>query len=201
MFANRSMYAVVVSAFAVALVVVASGPAAAQQTLEFGTPDGEPPAIEGVCDGQSGAAFGLCNAYCEAMDCHSVDAEASSQACDKVREKFENLTGEELPCELDCPCVNADAAWRELIENADSITECLAVSASEQFFGIAVRSSDVEEIPFAGDGTPTETVCGAFGGVTKILPLSVGQAQSCVAFLVDLAESELGQGECPGDPR
>ncbi len=26
------------------------------------TPDGETPAVETVCDGESGAAFGLCNA-------------------------------------------------------------------------------------------------------------------------------------------
>ena len=33
------------------------------------TPDGKTPAEETVCEGLSGAAFGLCNAYCEAMDC------------------------------------------------------------------------------------------------------------------------------------
>ena len=33
-----------------------------------GTPDGMPPSQETVCDGLSGAAFGLCNAFCEAQD-------------------------------------------------------------------------------------------------------------------------------------
>jgi len=201
MFCNRSTHAVSGSVFTVAMLLLATIPANAQQTLEFGTPDGEPPAIESVCDGQSGAAFGLCNAYCEAMDCDSADAEASAEACEKVRDSFETLTGEELPCELDCPCEDADPAWQELVENADSITQCLEVTTdSGQFFGIAVLSSD-DEIPFAGDGQPDETVCGAFGGANRILPLTVGQAQSCVDFLVDLAESELGQGACPEDPR
>ncbi len=44
------------------------------------TPDGETPAEEVVCADETGAAKGLCNAYCEAMDCDSADAEASSKA-------------------------------------------------------------------------------------------------------------------------
>lgn len=34
------------------------------------TPAGQTPAIEDLCDIESGAAFGLWNAYCEARDCH-----------------------------------------------------------------------------------------------------------------------------------
>ena len=52
------------------------------------TPDGETPAQEDVCDGESGAAFGLCNAYCEAMDCHLDNPQASANACTKVGDKF-----------------------------------------------------------------------------------------------------------------
>lgn len=66
------------------------------------TPDGEPPAVETVCDGQSGAAFGLCNAYCEAMDCDSAEPQASENACNKVFNKFEQLTGEVPPCDAFC---------------------------------------------------------------------------------------------------
>ena len=189
-------------AFVAVLAVLMTVPAAAQQALQFGTPDNEPPAVESVCSGQSGAAFGLCNAYCEAMDCDSADAEASEQACEKVRNSFENLTGQELPCNLDCPCADAQPAWKELIENPDSITDCSEVgSGTGQFFGIAVQSSEVDDIPFAGDGVPNETVCGALGDATRIIMLTVDQARSCVDFLVDLAESELGQGTCPEDPR
>ena len=67
------------------------------------TPDGETPAQEDACAGESGAAYGLCNAYCEAMDCDSANPQASDQACDKVLDRFLNITGVELPlCEL-CP--------------------------------------------------------------------------------------------------
>ena len=61
------------------------------------TPDGETPAEEHVCDGYSGAAFGLCNAYCEAMDCDD-DPNADQEACDKVQDKFESRTGKDIPC-------------------------------------------------------------------------------------------------------
>ena len=68
------------------------------------TPDGQPPAQEDVCDGQVGAAYGLCNAYCEAMDCDSAEAQASDMACDKVLERFLNITGVPLPqCTELCP--------------------------------------------------------------------------------------------------
>jgi hypothetical protein len=72
------------------------------------TPDGENPATEDVCDGETGAAFGLCTAYCEAMDCDSDDPSASPKACSKVARNFERITGRVLPCEaVACPCFTA----------------------------------------------------------------------------------------------
>lgn len=92
-----------------ALLLICSGIAVAQ------TPDLMPPSQETVCDSESGAAYGLCNAYCEAMDCESANAQASPTACTKVRDKFMNITGRPLPCETcpapppgtPCPCVDA----------------------------------------------------------------------------------------------
>ncbi len=65
------------------------------------TPDGKTPAVETVCDGEKGAAFGLCNAYCEAMDCDNLP-EASPGACEAVRGQFNRITGRDLPCEFTC---------------------------------------------------------------------------------------------------
>jgi hypothetical protein len=63
------------------------------------TPDGETPAEEQVCSGLSGAAFGLCNAYCEAQDC-DVHPRPS---CDRLRLNFQRLTGSAtFPCEVRC---------------------------------------------------------------------------------------------------
>lgn len=48
------------------------------------TADGVTPAEETVCDGQVGALWGLCVAYCEAMDCDYESPLADEQACDRV---------------------------------------------------------------------------------------------------------------------
>jgi hypothetical protein len=55
-----------------------------------GTPDGETPAEEDICTkwGFSGAANGLCTAYCEAMDCDAAEPQASEQACTRVFDKI-----------------------------------------------------------------------------------------------------------------
>jgi hypothetical protein len=50
------------------------------------------------CAGEVGAAFGLCNAYCEAMDCDSDFPNANETACNKVFDKFVTSTGGEPPC-------------------------------------------------------------------------------------------------------
>jgi len=65
---------------AVALVFGGAGPASAQN--------------ESVCDVLDGAAWDLCNAYCEAMDCDSAEPQASEQACTRVLGKIEGALGE-----------------------------------------------------------------------------------------------------------
>jgi len=71
------------------------------------TPDGETPAIEDICAawGLSGKVQGLCNAYCEAMDCDALSPFASIQACDRVLFKIYNA----LPAGMDFPtCRDVD---------------------------------------------------------------------------------------------
>jgi hypothetical protein len=77
---------------AMAMVLIGAGSAAAQ------TPDFMTPSAETICDMESGAAFGLCNAYCEAMDCELAndndpltEPKASANACSKVRGKFDSF--------------------------------------------------------------------------------------------------------------
>ena len=65
-----------------------------------GTPDGQTPADETVCEKAElgGALKGLCNAYCEAMDC-DADPNANISACESVHGKFLKKSGGiELPC-------------------------------------------------------------------------------------------------------
>jgi hypothetical protein len=55
-----------------------------------GTADGATPAAEDICTkwGFSGAVKGLCNAYCEAMDCDDDAPQASAQACSRVFDRI-----------------------------------------------------------------------------------------------------------------
>jgi hypothetical protein len=69
------------------------------QALSAQTPDGVPPSQETVCSGLTGAAFGLCNAYCEAQDC-DVHPRPS---CAQLRRNFARVTGSDVfPCDLFC---------------------------------------------------------------------------------------------------
>ena len=56
---------------------------------------------EGICDLESGAAYGLCKAYCEYMDCDSPDPQASDEACIKVAERFKHIAGKDI--NVNCP--------------------------------------------------------------------------------------------------
>jgi hypothetical protein len=61
------------------------------------TADGETPAEETVCDEFSGAMYGLCVAYCEAMDCHLGDQFASDRACERVLTNYMTHSDGDMP--------------------------------------------------------------------------------------------------------
>ena len=60
------------------------------------TPDGETPATETICEtwGFQGKLQGLCNAYCEAMDCDDQYPQASETACNRVLNNILNALPE-----------------------------------------------------------------------------------------------------------
>lgn len=199
-----------------ALAVLVAAPVAAQ------TPDGLPPALETVCDAESGAAFGWCNAYCEAMDCELANdgdplttPNASANACNKVRTKFQQQTGRDMPCEVTCPCsedVESFPIWAAYLAGLTSESYCfyddqycslfypvpgacsppdhnLTVVLVESFESFVVASSlGIEPIPgpFCGDGS---------GG---ILPLTPAQGAECKAQLdAAVVSSGVTCGEFP----
>ena len=97
---------------AIVVVIMAMGSTYAQ------TPDG-------ACDGLGleDNAWGLCNAYCTAMDCDG-DRNASGQACAQVALSFSRATGgDPMPCETSanptgsqtgsCPCNFDSQFWTE----------------------------------------------------------------------------------------
>ena len=69
-----------------------------------GTPDGQPPAEEQVCDdaGLAGSAYGLCVAFCEANDCDAQLDQPDNRSCSMLRKNYFKTTGEMFfPCETD----------------------------------------------------------------------------------------------------
>lgn len=109
-----------------ALVFLLFGTIAAWSPATAKTPDGQTPAEETVCDGQAGAAFGLCNAYCEAMDCDSMDHRASDTACSRVKRNYERMTGRPLPCEVVCPCGAHLPLFAAIGEGTVPVERCVA---------------------------------------------------------------------------
>ena len=120
------------------------------------------PSEETVCDNETGAAYGLCNAYCEAMDCASANPSASANACSKVRSKFQNITGRDITCHV-CPCVgiagfdNALANFDSCIDEGDRLTVFIG-SLEEPTGGAAVNSESNICVYFTSDPPSGETL-------------------------------------------
>ena len=145
------------------------------------TPDGQTPAEETVCDGQIGAAFGLCNAYCEAMDCDSPEPEASPRACERVRDNYIRHTGLPLPCDVVCPCPETLPLFAAFVNGTEPVVECAAtpttisVSAADQDFSIVVSTAE----GFCSDN-----------GLPPLVPLTEAEALVCRLLLRDTAQDQ-----------
>ena len=113
-----------------------------------GTADGLTPAVEDICTkwGFSGKVNGLCNAYCEAMDCDSPERQASEQACTRVFDKIIGSLGDTpfptcqdtdndgIPNGVDnCPSVhNQDQADGDKDGVGDGCDNCPALTNADQ---------------------------------------------------------------------
>ena len=85
------------------------------------TPDEETPANEGVCDvliGGTPGLYGLCVAYCEAMDCH-LDGDGLPQCKNANATILKNYDRKKQPGDPDMPCLLPDCPCftQEELEN------------------------------------------------------------------------------------
>jgi hypothetical protein len=94
------------------------------------TPDGQTPSEETVCDAQTGAAYGLCTAYCEAMDCDSPSPHASATACSRVQQNFLRITGQPLPCDVPCPCAGQLPVFAAIVGGGAMAEQCVSDSST-----------------------------------------------------------------------
>ena len=185
--AKRSLTTTITMAVFGAAIILwgAAQPSSAQ------TPDGETPAVEDVCAlaGLAGALKGLCNAYCEAMDCDSNDPRASARACERVRGNFvEASGGQEPPCvEVSCPCA---ADWTPFDPTTGTISflafrQCVVFAPKATIDGVttdagnpdALLTTDVDVAGFCAALTPA----GAF--IER--PITASQAGVCTAIIAD----------------
>ena len=149
-------------AFVLGFVIIAATCAFAK------TPDGVTPSRETVCDNEKGAAYGLCNAYCEAMDCTDPNQKASNKGCESVKKNFEKKTGRPLPCLMTCPCAGLLQLFADITSGQAVVERCIAdgdllfvVVDTGEFAlvdaGVAPSCSVNAEPPFV-DLTPMEAL-------------------------------------------
>ena len=136
-------------------------------TVGAQTPDGLTPAVEDFCSqmGLTGRAYGICNAYAQAMDCDTGQNRASSQACENLKTKFESLVTPDSSSSTSggtattCPCYS-DLSLVGFTENSTcSIgpTEALIfdlttlhmaqAGATDSFMGCDLDGATQEPIP------------------------------------------------------
>jgi len=123
------------------LAILLLGILAAWSPATASTPDGQTPSQETVCDQEQGAAYGLCTAYCEAMDCDSASPHASETGCSRVRNNFARITGRPLPCDVACPCGLTLPLFDQLGETVPVETclideQILSVGVADETFAI-----------------------------------------------------------------
>lgn len=152
------------------------------------TPDQIPPARETVCDAVTGAAFGLCNAYCEAMDCDSDSTHASERACTEIRTRFQNITGRDVPCEITCPCLSIPQ-FTAMLENANY---CYADLPLLHALSVEPEGPNGEPPP-QYSATSSLGACGYVDEVTPantiILLATPEQVEACLRMMADATAS------------
>lgn len=138
------------------------------------------------CGNETGAAYGLCNAYCDAMDCDSDNPSASATACEKVRTRFQNVAGRDLPCEVpDCPCNDPSVSFyfSEFAAGNFPITQCRRFDVGVEIAG------PTPEFVFVFAYEYGELICGPTNEGGALL-LSLEQVQACSALLEQAANNQ-----------
>jgi hypothetical protein len=179
----KGMATRVVGILAFAALVAMPLPAAAQ------TPDGATPAQETACNGQTGAAYGLCTSYCEAMDCDSASPAASATACNKVYNNFQRLTGQAPPCT--CPCA---AGWAQVQQFAASnnlaVTTCAAGGNESQVQFGATPAVRLNLVNYTVDGSYCTGWDGSPNPVVSKSPLTAAQISACQSFISGICSQQ-----------
>lgn len=143
---------------AICTAFVGAGNAAAK------TPDGQTPSQETVCDLETGAAYGLCTAYCEAMDCGDPNQRASDRGCEAVKRNFERKTGRPLPCAVSCACTDQLLVFAQIVAGTVGVQRCIA---DDNLLRVVTDQGDVAVID---DGPPINCNVNGEGPIVELTP-------------------------------
>jgi hypothetical protein len=176
----RVKASIVAAAVVLGALTLVPAPASAQ------TPDGQTPAEETACNGLTGTAYGLCTAYCEAMDCDGPFPAASGKACGKVYANFVSKTGGQVPpCVITCPCADAFAQVKQDAANAGFPTSSSCGVPFGAHWGGAAPGQGPYHVHAEGSATivPFCTAWSADNLIKSAAPLSSAELAACQAII------------------
>lgn len=133
------------------------------------TPDGQTPSEETICDSETGAGYGLCTAYCEAMDCDSPAPHASLTGCSRVKANFQRITGRPLPCDVVCPCRSQFPLFGDIVNGTPPPPQQCLIDSSQ----VSVALPD-------GSFALVNSTASAFCSVNNGAPLILTAAEALV---------------------
>jgi hypothetical protein len=164
---------------AVALGALALVPfAAAAQTS-----DGQTPAQESVCNGQTGAAYGLCTAFCEAMDCDSTAPAASPTACSRVLDNFVRVAGQQPPCL--CPCAAGYATVQQAAASAGLPASFCEIGESESQVHFGSPAIRLNLVYYPGQAAFCTAWNNSGTPEASVSPLTPGQVAACRSIIAN----------------
>jgi len=183
-------------------------------TANAQTADGQTPASEDICTkwGMTGKINGLCNAYCEAMDCDAAKPQASEQACTRLLQKIETALGDKpfptcqdvdndgVPNGIDnCPNTanpdQTDSDGNGAGDACDLSPECLARQARCQGAS-CVHATLTFKIPYRTSGTNGQFTTMIDRDLLSILDQADSPFKQAIAAFV---EDVLGPGPAAAD--
>jgi hypothetical protein len=150
---------------------------------------GGPPSEAGVCESLSGAARGLCNAYCDAQQCQL----SSRPSCEELRKNFAKHTGStRFPCDAPAPTRTAQRPTPTATPSAEA-TPCDVTLTTAQgseldlgWTGIAHNQSVPEDatlttaLSCVGDDCTINDASLVGTAFLSPLPLSAGGVPVCI---------------------
>jgi hypothetical protein len=133
--------------------------------------------IPDPCGDETGAAYGLCNAYVSA-ECQTATPRASDVACSRIAAKFKQITGRDLVSKFACPCAgiagfdNALANFGYCIDDGDRFIVSIAPLSTEPTDG-AFANFENNICGYSASNPPS----------SETLSITQEQAMACVNLL------------------